>query len=277
MNVLSQNLADEIAPTHEALLSDVITRSVVPALMANHQLLGPNSRLGLLHPSEADIRQLSALILGPDNADALEFIYSLRDRGVSLDDLHIELLEPTARYLGELWDVDQVDFIAVTLGVNRLQRIVHHFAELDQVHSYDEKRRALIMAAPGEDHSFGSQIVQKFMTAAGWHVLTLSVSDSKTIIDLVSREWLAVVGFSIGRNTKISSLRDLIGSIRKNSSNPSIGVMVGGPSVVEQPDLVERLGADGTAANAVSAVVLAKKLLAEGLLVDHSRSMRGEL
>ena len=35
-------------------------------------------RLGPLHPSDADIRQLSALILSPDNADALGFIYSLR-------------------------------------------------------------------------------------------------------------------------------------------------------------------------------------------------------
>lgn len=271
MNTASPNTIEEIAPVYEALLADVITRSVVPALLANNQLRGQKSGLGSLHPSDTDVRQLSALILGPDNSDAIEFIYSLRDRGVSLDDLHIGLLEPTARYLGELWDVDQVDFIAVTLGVNRLQRIVHHFAELDQVYPYDEKRRALIMAAPGEDHNFGSQIVQKFMTAAGWSVFTLNVADDEKVIDLVSREWFAVVGFSIGRSTHLDPLCHLIGSIRKSSSNPHIGIMVGGPSVVEQPDLVQRLGADGTAANAVSAVVLAKKLLAESLLVNRSQ------
>ncbi len=131
---------------------------------------------------------------------------------------------------------------------------------------YDEKRRALIIAAPGEDHEFGIQIVQKFMTSAGWFVITLPVGDSGKVIEAVSREWLAVVGFSISGNTHVDALREMIQSVRKHSMNPHIGVMVGGPIIKDQPELVERLGADGTAANAASAVVLAKKLLAESLL-----------
>lgn len=249
---------------YEALLTKIVTSAVIPELMAKTKAQVP--LFEARHPTNEDVRKLSALILGPDNPDAIEYICALRDRGISLDDLHIELLEPAARYLGELWDADQVDFIAVTLGVRRLQRIVHHFSALEQLHPYDEKRRALIMAAPGEDHEFGIQIVQKFMTSAGWFVITLPVGDNNKVIESVSREWLAVVGFSISGNTHIDALRDMIQSVRKHSMNPHIGVMVGGPIIKDQPELVERLGADGTAANAASAVVLAKKLLAESLL-----------
>ena len=42
--------------------------------------------------------------------------------------------------------------------------------------------------------------------------------------------------------------------------------MIGGSAVTRQPDLVLRVGADGTAANGPAAVVLAKKLLAAGLV-----------
>ena len=256
-------------PAREALLSDIIARTVIPTLLSQNKSLVLKFD-ELTHPDETHIKKLSALILGPDNSDALDYINFLRERGISLDVLHLELLEPTARYLGELWDSDEVDFIAVTVGVTRLQRIVHYFADLDKVGAYDDKRRALIMAAPGEDHSYGNQIVQKFMRAAGWSVLTLIGNESDKLINVVSREWLAVIGFSISGHTHLDALAETIKLIRTNSHNPHIGVMIGGPMVTERPELVEQLGADGTATNAASAVILAKKLLAQGLAVKNN-------
>lgn len=255
-------------PLHETVLADVITRTVIPALWSQHNGLF-NRAEEVLHPTEENKRKLSALILGPDNADAMEYIYSLRDQGISLDDLHLELVEPTARRLGELWDVDEIDFVSVTVGVSRLQRIVHHFADLGGVGPYDDRRRALVMVAPGENHRLGNQIVQKFLKAAGWSVFTLDESDHARLTDLVTREWLAVVAISISGHSQTTTLAKMIKSIREHSLNPHIGVMIGGPMVTLRPELVDELGADGTAANAASAVVLAKKLLAEGLISEH--------
>lgn len=251
-------------PTREALLARIISSNVIPIVLANNKTIialddnGPR-------PTVADIDKLTALILGPDNTDALEYIYFLRQTGISLDHLHLELLEPTARHLGELWDNDQLDFFAVTAGVNKLQRIVHHFADLERIQPYGEMRRALVMVTPGEDHNFGNQLVQKFMRAAGWSVSSLSGNDSQTAIDLVSKEWIAVVGFSISGRYHIDDLTNLISSIRKHSLNPYLGVMIGGPMVAQEPELVEQVGADGTASNAAAAVILAKKILAKGL------------
>ena len=42
--------------------------------------------------------------------------------------------------------------------------------------------------------------------------------------------------------------------------------MIGGSAVSRDPDLVNKVGADGTAANGPAAVVLAKKLLAAALV-----------
>jgi methanogenic corrinoid protein MtbC1 len=264
-NQLYGNSASESG--REAILADVISKTIIPTLLSqNSGILSP-SDFGP-HPSDDDIQKLSALILGPDNADALDYIYSLRDRGISLDSLHLELLEPTARHLGELWDIDQINFFDVTVGISRLQRIVHHFSDLDRVEPYDEKRRALIMVAPGEDHSFGNQIVQKFMRAAGWAVLTLTGSERDDLVETVSREWFAVIGFSISGHTHIDALAKTIKVLRARSLNPHIGIMIGGPMVVAKPELVEHIGADGTASNAASAVILAKKLLAQGLAAE---------
>lgn len=254
-------------PGREAILADVISKTIIPRLLSQNSRILASSDFGM-HPSDDDIRKLSGLILGPDNADALDFIYLLRDRGISLDSLHLELLEPTARHLGELWNVDQINFFDVTMGISRLQRIVHHFSDLDRIEPYDDKRRALIMVAPGEDHNFGNQIVQKFMRAAGWSVHTLTGHESDQLVELVAREWFAVIGFSISGHTHIDALAKTIKVLRARSLNRHIGIMIGGPMVVAQPELVEHIGADGTASNAASAVILAKKLLAQGLIVE---------
>lgn len=251
----------------EGQLADIIARTIIPTLLSQNSGVIATAA-AVLHPNQVNIDKLSTLIVGPDNSSALEYIYALRDQGISLDDLHLELLEPTARHLGDLWNDDQIDFFAVTMGVNRLQRIVHHFADLDKVEPYDEKRRALIVSAPGEDHNFGNQLVQKFLKAAGWSVLTQIGSNRPAILDIVAQEWLAVVGFSISGSAHVQSLTETVKAVRARSLNRQIGIMIGGPIVVQCPELVDEIGADGTAGNAASAVILAKKLLASGLQVE---------
>jgi hypothetical protein len=61
------------------------------------------------------------------------------------------------------------------------------------------------------------------------------------------------------------ALRFQIARVRELSLNPKVGIMVGGSAIVRHPEWVERVGADGTAANGPAAVILAKKLFAASL------------
>ena len=75
-----------------------------------------------------------------------------------------------------------------------------------------------------------------------------------------------MVGFSVGSDIHVKSLKDAISLVRARSLNPKVGIMIGGAAVSRAPELVGMVGADGTAANGPAAVVLAKKLLAEALV-----------
>ncbi len=247
-----------------AKLTRIVTEHVLPKLVALHQPQPPVRPAVTLRGGE--IAELAKLVMGPDNDDAINYVLKLKDGGVSLDDLHAELLEPTARMLGELWDEDKADFVDVTIGVSRLQRLVHAFERLGQVPDYDDKRRVLLAATPGEQHSLGSAIVQKFLRAGGWHVWTCASPDIAEPAEIVAKQWFGLVGFSLGCDVHVESLKDAITLVRERSLNPKIGIMIGGAAVTQDPDLVNKVGADGTAANGPAAVILAKKLLAEGLV-----------
>lgn len=245
-----------------AKLRRIVSEHVVPRLLALHeQAASKDEPL----PGSADIDELAKLVVGPDNSDAFDFMLRLKDRGISLDSLHTELLEPTARHLGELWNEDRIDFVDVTLGVARLQRLVHVFEGLDQIPDYDEKRRVLLACAPGEQHSLGSSIVQKFLRAAGWHVWTCATPRMEDVADLAAQEWFGVVGFSLSSDLHREGLAEAIARVRELSLNPRVGIMVGGSAISRHPEWVDEVGADGTAANGPAAVILAKKLLAASL------------
>jgi methanogenic corrinoid protein MtbC1 len=246
-------------------LAKVVEDAVVPRLLAKNRKIITIPFDSQQHVGEVEVAKLSQLIIGPDNSDAHDYILALKDRGISLDLLHIELLEPTAQRLGELWEEDRIDFLDVTIGVSRLQRLVHVFAELDKIPPYDQKRRALIMTTPGEQHKLGNSMVQKFLRAGGWYVCSCIDSKLEDVANIVRQEWFAVVGFSLSSSTHLSSLAQAVRRVRNSSLNQAISVMVGGPAFVNCPERIEAVGADGTATNAPAAVVLAKKLLAESL------------
>ena len=241
-------------------LSGIIADHVMPRLMVLHAQAAPSAA-----PRSAEIAELASLVLGPRHEAAADYVLGLRDGGVTLDDLHAELLEPTARRLGELWEEDRIDFVDVTLGMARLQRLVHAFEGLGGIAAYDEKRRVLLACAPGEQHSFGSSIVQKFLRAAGWHVWTCATQRMEEAAEIAAQEWFGVVGFSVNSDIHRGQLADAISRVRAVSVNHKVGIMVGGSAITRNPQWVEELGADGTAANGPATVILAKKLLAESL------------
>lgn len=255
----------ETVKEREASLARVVADTVVPRLISLHETIAFKANDITIHAGEPQVAELSRLVVGPENADALDFLMSLRNVGLSLDLLHLELLEPTARHLGELWEADQLDFIDVTIGLQRLQRLVHVFAGLDDIPPYDEKRKALLLATPDEQHVFGNSIVQRFFRAAGWYVCTGPATTIEELTALVSREWFGVVGFSLSTEKHMESLARSMAAVRANSMNRTIGVMVGGPAFSDRPERAVEVGADGTAINAPAAVILAKKLLVPSL------------
>ena len=251
-----------------AKLTRIVADHVVSGLLALHSqaiatvAVAPGSG----HVRSSDIDELATLLLGPESEKASEFVLGLRDGGISLDTLHTELLEPAARQLGDLWTEDKIDFVDVTLGVARLQRLVHDFERLDQVPDYNAKRKVLLTCAPGEQHSLGSSIVQKFMRAGGWHVWTCATPNMEEAAGIAAQEWFGVVGFSLSSDVHLDGLANAIARVRETSMNPKVGIMVGGSAIARHPDWVQAVGADGTAANGPAAVVLAKKLLAASLV-----------
>jgi methanogenic corrinoid protein MtbC1 len=222
--------------------------------------IGDNRPAGVV---PEDIVEFARLILKRDTADAFAYLDQLRDRGASEEEIYLDLLAPTARRLGDLWVADLCDFTEVTIGLGRLQHTMHELSFDFQRNSLSmsQQRRILLLPAPGEQHTMGLLMVGEFFRRSGWDVWSAPWSSRDDMLNMVQHQWFPVVGLSISCDRHLDELTRGIRRIRKESRNEQVGIMVGGPLVLEHPEVVARVGADATATDARDAAVQAEKLL----------------
>ncbi|NEU14973.1 cobalamin B12-binding domain-containing protein [Methylobacterium sp. BTF04] len=250
-------------------LSVVVQTEIIPRLMLLHPALmvTVEEDKSLTKPDSELISEFTQLLLGPDISKATDVFELLMFKGYSASTLFVDLLSPSAVLLGRLWDEDLCDFIEVTTGVSRLQILVSKFGIEENSTTINKRRRVLLMGAPGEKHSLGLAIVEQFLQRAGWQVFKGLASSSEEIANLVASEWFGVVGLAISCDSHVDQVAASIQAVRRASCNRTIGVMVGGPLFLQHPELVERVGADASAVDAPTAVLLAQRLLDIGMSV----------
>jgi methanogenic corrinoid protein MtbC1 len=246
-----------------AIDADIIPRLVL-ARRAARETTRANGETQAL-PSRHDVAELAGLVLTRDVELARDFVTRMQARGTPVETLYLDLLAPTARHLGELWEADACDFTEVTVGLGRLQQMLHQLSASFRADTepHQHGRRVLLVPVPGEQHSFGLQMVAEFFGRAGWDVWNEPrVSSGADLIQLVRREWFAVIGLSLASETRVDALASGIRALRRASRNRAIGVLVGGPLFVAHPELVARVGADATAIDGGQAPIQAQNVLA---------------
>jgi MerR family transcriptional regulator, light-induced transcriptional regulator len=251
--------------TRQIDLARIVSNEIIPRLLRLHSEILPDAPpvdlvIQALAPSGADIDSLAHIVIGDDLEAAATYVTMLRDRGLSMETLYIELLEPTARHLGKMWEDDECDFIDVTIGVARLQKLLAIFNETYDLPDLSTRRQVLMALAPGNQHSFGATMIDRLLFASGWQVQTEYSGVTEDIVSAVQENWFAVVGLTAGSDLQLDSLNSVIVEIRRASQNAHVGILVGGPMFTENPALVYAVGADATAPNAPAAVLAAQKL-----------------
>jgi methanogenic corrinoid protein MtbC1 len=249
-------------------LSRLIESEIIPRLLVAHAT-GPHgdSDVGAERSaviSDEEVKAFAPLALQVEADELLDYVDGLIARGVSLDSLLVDLLAPAARQLGEYWEDDLCDFIDVTMGLWRLQEVVHEVSARmphDHDRPFGQERRALFASLEGDQHSFGTVVVDELFCANGWLTDRLSEATTVELLERVRDEWFDLAGLTITCDCHIAPLPAIVRSIRGSSRNPRICVMVGGRVFADNADLAASVGADGTAPDARVAVRVAGELV----------------
>ncbi len=239
------------------IVTHAVELDVIPELLARYRTPVP-VELAIV---AGDVAALTNLVLEQNGPGALAFVMALHGRGASPEALLLDLLAPTARALGDMWEDDLCDFTQVTIGLWRLQSALRALAPATLPPAKTAPRIALV-PLPGDPHTFGLDMVHAFFCGAGWNAWTGAVESSAELRQLVEARSLDVLGFSLACDERLDDVRREIASVRRASCNPAIAIMVGGPGFTANPSLAAAVGADATAHDARDAVTQATALLA---------------
>lgn len=266
--------ADEVDVLQKARLSQlatVIEGEIIPRLMMAHRV---TAQAWMPDPSEVDagepptvgaaqIESFADMVLASDAEATRAFCDKMVQRGLETPQLLLSLLAPTARRLGEMWESDEADFTAVTVGLCQLQQIMRELSHEYDCHTEQilADRRVLLAPVPGEQHTFGMLMVGEFFRRAGWDVNGDCALSTPELLRMVRSEWYAIVGISVAYESMLPEVTRIIEEVRRASRNQYVGVMVGGRIFTQDPTLAEQVGADATAADAEGALHLAQEML----------------
>ncbi|MES2754872.1 MAG: cobalamin B12-binding domain-containing protein [Pseudomonadota bacterium] len=250
---------------YERSLSTLIEGEIIPRLMIAHATDVP-ARAAPSTPAPidfADVEALAPLALQVEADALLAHIEAILARGISVDSVMVDLLAPAARLLGEYWEDDRCDFVDVTMGLWRLQEVVHEIAARAPAERMLAAggHRALFASMPGDQHNFGTVVIDELFRRDGWITDRLSGVETPDLLRRVGSDWFDMIGLTVSCDCHIGALPALLAAVRNVSRNPRVCIMVGGRIFRDDPTLAARIGADGTAPDARMALTVAADLV----------------
>jgi methanogenic corrinoid protein MtbC1 len=187
---------------------------------------------------------LDALLSGSARG-AEDAVRAALDRGLPPGAVHVEVIAPAMRTIGELWARDEItvadEHLATAITYRALNVISGEPPE-------PTRQRIMLAALEGERHVVGLQMVADALTAAGFEVMALGADvPLDALLAAIARYAPAVLGLSVTMPAG-PRLDDAFERIR--AVDPALAILVGGAACEVAPPA--RYVAD--AAQAVGAV-----------------------
>ena len=203
---------------------------------------------------------------------AATLIAQLRQSGVPIEALFLQVIQPAAQHLGQGWCDDRLSFTDVTIALGHLQQLFSGLLDDFQgrgptTPSPDSHLDSPVLSAffctmPGATHRLGVQMVRAFFARAGWRT-RLGQGDDAALISQITSMRPGLIGLSLNSETDLRSAGALILRVRNACRSFQPTIMVGGAAVPFFPKLVERLDADIVTGDATDALNRATRLLME--------------
>jgi len=242
----------------------IIEAEIIPQLVAAHTHRERSVQLTsgtIIEPQ--DVKRFARLPLSEDASVLLREVDKQLAKGVSVEAIYLDLLAPSARLLGRLWEEDECDFVAVTMGLWRLQEVMREMAARTPLSLVGGAAGPTVLFAsmPGDQHTFGTIMIEELFSREGWNTELLLQPQRRELLDRLAHRSFNLVGLTISRDCPSAAISQLISAIRNVSANPSIKIMIGGRMINENPHIVEHVGADAMAFDAREALSVADCLV----------------
>jgi MerR family transcriptional regulator, light-induced transcriptional regulator len=207
-------------------------------------------------------RYLRALLDGQRHV-ASQLIRRAVEGGTSIRDIYLQVFQRSQHEIGRLWQTNQLSVAQEHYCTAATQLIMSQL--YPYIFASEKNGRALVATCvSGDLHEIGVRMVSDFFEMEGWDTFYLGANTPKPdLLRTLEQRRADVLAVSATMTFHVRAVADLIEAVHAEHGD-RVKVLVGGYPFNIAPDLWRRVGADGSAADALEAVALAGRLVAGG-------------
>jgi 5-methyltetrahydrofolate--homocysteine methyltransferase len=207
----------------------------------------------------ADLKALADAVINGDQNQALEITKTALEEGTAPKDILDNGLIAGMDVVGDRFKKNEI-YIPEVLISARAMKMAMEVLEPELVKAGVEPvGKLLIGTVQGDLHDIGKNLVAMMLKGAGFEDIDLGVDvEPEKFIAQVKAAKAQLIGMSALLTTTMPGMERTIKAVKE--AGIPVKVMIGGAPVTQ--DYADRIGADGYAPDAASAVDLAKSLVA---------------
>jgi 5-methyltetrahydrofolate--homocysteine methyltransferase len=207
----------------------------------------------------ADLKALADAVIKGDQSAAVEITKAALEEGTPAKSVLNDGLIAGMDVIGGRFKKNEV-YIPEVLIAARAMKMAMEFLEPELVKAGVKPiGKCLIGTVQGDLHDIGKNLVAMMLKGAGFEVIDLGVDvNPDKFVEQVKSQGVQVVGMSALLTTTMPGMEKAIKAIK--DAGVSAKIMIGGAPVTQ--GYADKIGADGYAADAASAVDIAKSLVA---------------
>lgn len=211
--------------------------------------------------SESILDKLTQAVVDGEPEEAEELAHQALEEGLDPLTCINEGLTPGIDRVGELFATGEYFLPDLIIGGDAMKAALQ---VLEPALTGDRGRDILghvvLGTVEGDLHEIGKTLVGTMLTANGFQVTDIGVDKpASEFVAAVQANGATLVGASALLTTTMLHQREVIEALQEAGLREQVKVMIGGAPVTES--WAEKIGADGYAEDAISAVALAKALV----------------
>ncbi len=206
------------------------------------------------------LEELKRAVLSGDDERAAELTKKALEEGIEPGKVLNEALIPAMEIVGREYEEGERYVPEMLISAEAMKAAMEVLRPRLVETGVRLKGKVVIGTVEGDLHDIGKNLVAMMLEGAGFEVIDLGVEvTAERFVQAVREHKPDVLGMSALLTTTMIHMPEVIEALKEAGLREEVKVIVGGAPVTQE--YAEKIGADGYAPDAASAVAVVKKLL----------------
>ena len=206
----------------------------------------------------ADLKALSEAIINGDQKTAVEITQAAIEEGMAPERILNEGLISGMNIVGARFKANEVYIPEVLISARAMKMSMEYLEPKLSEAGVEPIGKALIGTVQGDLHDIGKNLVMMMLKGSGFEVVDAGIDVSaEKFVAKAKAAGTQIVGLSALLTTTMPSMESTVKAIKDAGLN--VKVIIGGAPVTQ--NYADKIGADGYAADAATAIDVAMSLL----------------